>query len=408
MSNGTGPTRPEDRIVVLDALRGFAILGILVINVWFFSLPLIATQNPTVYGDFTGANFLAWAFSHVFFELKFVTLFTFMFGAGIMLFTESKERKGQQVLALHYRRTVLLLGIGLAHAYLLWYGDILTIYALCGLWVVLLRDMPPKKQTIVGLLLLAVDPFLRIWTVLSLGNIPDSPEWWVPSDEAIQAALETYRGGYLTQMDTAREVNRITTAFEAQTINFLSSTLWRVSGMMLLGMALYRWGVLTNDRSRAEYWRILSVGAPVGIGLAVTGVWYNEMVDWSAAYAPYYGQLFNYVGSLFLAMAYVAAIMLYAGSRYDIVTRALAAVGRTALSNYLFQTVVATTVFYGHGLGLFGHLSRVEQLGFVVIVWAIQIPLSVLWLRYFQYGPMEWLWRTLTYGEKQPLRNQRN
>ena len=401
MSDTVGPTPPEDRIVGLDALRGFAILGIFVINVQYFSLPLAATQNPTVYGDFSGANFYAWAFSHVFFELKFITLFTLMFGAGIMLFTESKERKGQPVLRLHLRRTFWLLIIGLVHAYLLWYGDILVIYALCGFWVVLLRDMSPTKQTITGIVLFLVDPFLRLWARVSLDTAPESMvQAWTPSDAVIQTQLEAYRGGWLAQMD-----HRLIASFESHTVGFLSSTLWRVSGLMLLGMALYNWGLLTNDRSRAYYRRLLGFGFPAGVGLALAGIWYNQSVGWSVEYSPFYGAQFNYVGSLFLAGAYVAAVMLYSEYRYDIVTRSLAAVGRTALSNYLLQTVLATTVFYGHGLGLFGSVSRTEQLGVVVLVWAIQMPLSVLWLRYFQFGPMEWVWRTLTYGERQPLRN---
>lgn len=400
MSDGTKPTPPEDRIVSLDALRGFAILGILVINVWFFSYPLSATQNPTAYGDLTGLNFYAWAVSHVFFEAKFVTLFTLMFGAGIMLFTESKARKGQQVMQLHYRRTFWLLVIGLAHAYLLWYGDILTLYALCGFWVVLLRDMEAHKQVLVGLLLFTVDPFFRAFTGWSLEEYPEAlVQQWAPSEAALQAEVTAYQSGWLTQMD-----HRVQTAFDAQTVGFLSSTLWRISGLMLLGMALYKWGVLTNDRSRQFYRRVFVGGALVGIALSVTGIWLNVQNDWSVAFSPFFGVQFNIAASLFLGLAYVSGIMLYVDRRYDVVTRALSAVGRTALSNYLFQTVVATTVFYGHGLGLFGTVTRVEQLGFVVLVWAVQIPLSVLWLRYFQFGPAEWVWRTLTYWERQPLR----
>lgn len=119
-SESPGPTKPGDRIVSLDALRGFALLGILVINVWLFGMPSAVDKNPVVFGDLTGPNYAAWFVSHVFFEVKFMTLFTVLFGAGIVLFTDSKERKGQPALKLHYRRTLLLLLIGLGHAYLLW------------------------------------------------------------------------------------------------------------------------------------------------------------------------------------------------------------------------------------------------------------------------------------------------
>ncbi len=134
-------------------------------------------------------------------------------------------------------------------------------------------------------------------------------------------------------------------------------------------------------------------------------MWYRELVGWETGYVLLFARQLNYVGSLLLALGYVAATMLLcraaAGGR---ITTALSAVGRTAFSNYLFQTVAATTIFYGHGLGLFGTLSRLELLGIVLLIWAIQIPLSVAWLNRFRFGPVEWLWRTLTYGSRQQLR----
>ncbi|MFC6771650.1 DUF418 domain-containing protein, partial [Halorubrum pallidum] len=126
--------------------------------------------------------------------------------------------------------------------------------------------------------------------------------------------------------------------------------------------------------------------------------------NWSADAALYWRQ-FNYVGSLLLAGGYLGAVTLYVRRRPDgPVTNALAAVGRTAFTNYLLQTVIATTLFYGHGLGLFGSVNRVEQYALVLVVWAVQIALSVLWLRRYRFGPVEWVWRTLTYGERQPIR----
>lgn len=169
-------------------------------------------------------------------------------------------------------------------------------------------------------------------------------------------------------------------------------------------MALYRWGVLTGERSSALYRRLVALGV-VGLAITVAGVVYIEANDWSAGAALYWRQ-FIYVGSFPLAGGYLGIVMLYARRRPDgPVTRGLAAVGRTAFTNYLLQTVIATTVFYGHGLGLFGSVTRVEQLGFVLVVWVVQIVLSVLWLRSFRFGPVEWIWRTLTYGERQPIRN---
>ncbi|WP_122088503.1 DUF418 domain-containing protein [Halalkalicoccus subterraneus] len=401
MSDGDGPTPPSERIVGLDALRGFALLGILVINVRVFSMPEATLSNPTVYGDLTGANYWVWFAGHVLAEGKFIALFTLLFGGGIVLFTRSAERRGQSPLRLHRRRSAWLVGFGLAHAYLLWYGDILVAYGLCGLVAVGFRDRPPRALASFGLALFALPSAVEVLSALSVDPAAIAGSWH-PSVAALQGEIAAYRGGWLEQMR-----HRVPTAFERQTTGFLGYSAWRIGGSMLLGMALFKWGVLTNERSSRFYRRLVVVGAASGLAAILTGVWYIKANDWSAGAALFWRQ-FNYWGSLPLAGAYVGLVMLYCRWRPEgIATRALAAVGRTAFSNYVLQTVLATSVFYGHGLGLFGAVSRVEAIGVVVAIWAVQIPLSVLWLRYFRFGPLEWLWRTLTYGERQPIRHDR-
>ena len=399
MDSGSGPTPPGERIVSLDVLRGFALLGILVINIRVFGMPFAVLQNPTVYGDFTGLNYFAWLVGHVFAKEKFITLFTLLFGAGIVLFTRSKD--DSEVLGLHYRRTMILLVIGLAHAYLLWYGDILVPYAVCGLLVVSARNWEPAAQLRTGLLLVAVPTLLTVLQGLSMDPGAAVPGW-TPSAEALAAEVETYRSGWLAQLD-----HRVPTAWLLQTGSFIAGTGWRIGGLMLVGMGLFKSGVLSNARSTAFYRRLLVGGGLGGLVLIGTGVWYIESVGWAGREAAYFGAQFNYWGSLLLASGYIAAVMLYCRWRTEgPVITALSAVGRTALSNYLLQTLVATSIFYGHGLGLFGTMSRVELLGVVVGIWAVQIVLSVVWMRYFRFGPIEWLWRTGTYGRRQPLRKR--
>ncbi|MFQ3475740.1 DUF418 domain-containing protein [Halonotius sp. F2-221B] len=404
MSSTPSPTPPEDRILGLDVLRGFALLGILVINIWVFSMPFATLNNPTVYasatpyGEFAGANYLVWLLGHIFAQRKFITLFTIMFGAGIVLFTRSKP--DSRAIRLHYRRTAFLLLVGLAHAYLLWYGDILVPYALCSLAVVAARDWKPTSLARIGLLLIVVPTLSYLAAGVSI-DATQTLAVWTPSESALLQEVETYRSGWLAQFD-----HRAQTAFTQQTSGFLGATVWRTSGLMLWGMALFKWGVLSNERSTRFYRHLLAGGGGIGLLLIGTGVWYTEAVDWAAPEALFFGTQFNYWGSLFLAGAYIAGIMLFCrrfgGGR---VTTALSAVGRTAFSNYLLQTLLATSIFYGHGLGLFGSVTRVEQAGIVVAIWAIQIVLSVVWLRYFRFGPMEWVWRAVTYGERPPLRN---
>jgi len=396
VSDAPGPTPPSERIVSLDALRGVAVLGILVINVRVFSMPETTLLNPTVYGDFSGVNYWAWLVGHVFAELKFITVFSALFGAGIVLFIESKNRKGQPALRLHYRRTAWLILIGLGHAYLLWYGDILVAYGVCGLALVFAHDWEPRTQAGLGLLFLLVTPALEVFAGLTVGGEAIASQW-APAEATLRAEVATYRSGWIEQLD-----HRVPTAIGRQTTGFLGGTFWRVGGTVLLGMALYKWGVLTGERSTRLYRRLVA-GGVVGVATVLAGVWYIEANEWSAGAALFWRQ-FNYVGSLLVAGGYVGLVTLYARRRPDgPVTRAFAAVGRTAFTNYLLQSVVATTVFYGHGLGLFGAVSRAEALGMVVAFWAIEILVSVAWLRRYRFGPVEWVWRTLTYGERQPI-----
>jgi len=398
MESGPSPTAPAERIVSLDVLRGFALLGILLINMWVFAMPFAVLQNPTAYGDLTGANYFAWLAAHVFAQEKFITLFTMLFGTGIILFTRSKNEG--KALTLHYRRTAILFCIGLAHAYFLWYGDILVQYALCGVFVVAARNWDPRELARFGLLFIAVPTLLSVTQGLSL-PADATISGWQPSAAAIASEVETYRSGWFAQFD-----HRASTAFLLQTSGFLAGTFWRLTGLMLWGMALFKSGILSNQRSTAFYRKLLVAAGGGGLALILTGVWYNTtVVDWAGRESVYFGAQFNYWGSALLAVAYIAAVMLYCRWRTEgPVITALSSVGRTALSNYLLQTVLATSIFYGHGLGLFGTLNRVELLGVVAGIWAVQIVLSVVWLRYFKFGPVEWLWRTGTYGSRQPLR----
>ncbi len=405
---GPEPTEPTDRILSLDVLRGFALLGILVINIWLFGLPTVSSLDPTLYGDFSGGNYVAWFISHVFFEQKFVTLFTFLFGAGIVLLMESKERKGQPARRLHFRRGFWLLVIGLGHAYLLWRGDVLVSYALCGFLLVFVRNWRPKRLLALGLLMFALPSLLYLFGGIgyTMGDAEVQADIEAQilagfgADGSIDAEVAAYRGSWTEQV-----MYRAPTVFGLQTVGFMFELFWLYGGLIAMGMALYKWGVLSNERSTQFYRRLFAIGSVLGFGLILTGVWYRELVGWDTLTVMLLARQFNYWGSLLVALAYISGIMLLCraaiGSR---VRTALSAVGRTAFSNYLLQTLIATTIFYGHGLGLFGTLNRVELLGVVLLIWTIQIPLSVAWLTRFRFGPVEWVWRTLTYGERQPLR----
>ena len=404
------PTDPSDRILAIDALRGFALLGILVINIWFFAMPMAGGIYPPAWGDFSGLNYVAWFMSHVFFYEKFMALFTMLFGGGVLLFTESKERAGQPVVRLHLRRIGWLFLIGLAHAYLLWYGDILVSYAICGAFVVFARHWSTRSLLVAAMVLVAVPSLILVGSggvLLLTGDDSSIAAFEEPvmvgigaDGDTIDAELAAYRGEW-----TDQQAHRVPTALELQTVQFVFGTVWRVTGMMLLGMALFKSGILSNDRSSRFYHRLIVAGGLLGFTLILAGVAYIEAHEWDLLRTFLFGVNFNYWGSIPLAIAYLGVIMAWCQGRpHHIATTSLAAVGRTAFSNYLLQTMLATTILYGHGLGLFGTLTRFELLGVVLLIWAIQIPLSVLWLTRYRYGPVEWLWRVLTYGERQPMK----
>ena len=401
------PTRPTERIVAIDILRGFALLGILIMNIQGFAMPAAAYSNPTVYGDLTGANRWVWMLSHIFADQKFMTIFSLLFGAGILLMTEKLDARGQRAWTLHYRRNFWLLLFGLAHAYLLWSGDILVAYALCGFWVYWLRRLRPAWQLALGIFIVSIPALILLATSLTMQFTP--PETlhelradWQPASETIAAEVASYRGGWLQQMDA-----RVPRSAEFQTVGLLFWGLWRAGGLMLMGMALYRWGVLTGSRSRSFYFGMVILGLVIGLPVVNWGAAQNFANSWVLEFSKFgLGAQPNYWGSLFVSAAYIGLLMLFARSRaLPWLQTALAAVGRTALTNYLLQTILATAIFYGHGLGLFGSVERVGQIGIVVAIWVVQLVVSPLWLRYYRFGPFEWMWRSLSYWRLQPLKN---
>lgn len=400
------PTRPAERILALDVLRGVAILGILIMNIQSFSMIGAAYINPTAFGDLSGLNYWVWLLSHIFADQKFMTLFSILFGAGVVLMTRRAEDKEQSAVGLHYRRTFWLLIIGLLHAYLLWYGDILVTYALCALGVFLFRKASPRKLLIIGLLVFSVASLVYLMSATSMSYWPPASveeirTSWRPSPGAIEREIAAYRGGWIEQM-----AHRIPTAIEFQTFLFLIFFSWRAAGLMLVGMALFKWGILTGDRSTAFYRKMVLAGLLAGLPLVLWGVVRNFDAGWTLEYSMFQGVQFNYWGSVLVALAYIGMVMLICkSSRMEKVLPPLAAVGRTALSNYLLQSLICTSIFYGHGLGWFGATERKLQILIVLAVWIIQLAVSPLWLRHFRFGPAEWLWRSLTYGHLQPWRN---
>ena len=399
------PIVPGERIVSLDVLRGFAILGILIMNIQSFSMIEAAYFNPTAYGDLSGINRWVWLLGHLIADTKFISIFSMLFGAGIVLLAERLTSRGIKPAGVHYRRIMWLLLIGLMHGLLLWSGDILTTYSLVGVVAYLFWRRSPRTLLIVGLLVTAVSSALYALAQWSL------PYWfeqggqqmlvmWRPGTEHVAAELSAYGGGWLAQMGA-----RASAFLSVMTGGFWFFLSWRSGGMMLVGMALYKWGVLSAERTRRFYGWMAGLGLAVGYPIIAVGVARNFAAGWDFQYSFFAGSQFNYWGSVLVAHGYIALVMLLVKMRPGgSLVRLMQPVGRMAFTNYLMQTVLMTTLFYGHGFGLFGQVERWGQILIVLAVWVFQVWFSNVWLARFRFGPAEWLWRTLTYMKPQPMR----
>ena len=398
-----GPVAETERIGSIDVLRGFALLGILVMNIQSFAMVGAVYDNPTAYGDLNGANLVVWLLSHLLADQKFLSIFSMLFGAGIVLMWQKAKCSAAKPARLHHRRMGWLILFGLLHAYLLWYGDILYTYGICGLFVYLFRNRSPRTLVSYSLVLAMIGSLIAIglglfWVPhMSPESKADLIEGWQPGPQTINEEVTAYRGSWLAEMS-----QRGPDAFEVETSLFLRLYAWKASSLMLLGMALFKLGAFHARWSRRRYLSLVGAGLLVGIPIVLFGVVQNFANHWDLQYSFYLGAQYNYWGSYLIALGWTGLIMLWCqSSRAPALKERMAAVGRMAFTNYILQTVICTTIFYGHGFGYFEKVPRTGQILIVFSIYGAQLMIAPLWLRHFRLGPLEWVWRTLTYGKRQ-------
>lgn len=399
MSRSTlSPLSQKDRILSIDLLRGVAVLGILIMNIQHFSMPQAAYINPTAYGDLNGLNRWVWILSHILASEKFMSIFSVLFGAGVLLFTQRAELKGMNSASLHYRRMFWLLIFGLMHAYLLWSGDILVSYSLCGMLVFLFRNKRPFTLLGIAFALFLVPILLNLFFAWSMPVWPEETmkftmDSWKPEMDTLQHHLAVYRSGWWDQMEL-----RIPGSIFMQTSYFFMESFWQVTALMLLGMALYKWEILSGGRSSGFYLRMTLTGMVIGYLLSGLGVYMNFKNQWTMEFSMFLGSEFNYVGSVGVALAYVSLVMLFSKSAAGTgIINMISAVGRMAFTNYILMTLLCTFIFYGHGIGLYGSVERKYQILMVLAIWILIMFISPLWLKRYRFGPLERIWRALTY-----------
>ncbi len=401
----------QSRYVSLDALRGFALLGILMMNAIAFAYPEIVYSNPFAMGPLSAADLSQWFISDVLFAEKFYALFSMLFGAGIVLMAE-KQADLQRAKWLHYRRMLWLLLIGMIHGYLIWWGDILVTYAIAGMIIYPCRLWRIRNLLIVGMLMQLLITVLYLlmflgWDAMTAEELAESRQTFFPAASELMAEINANRGAWWQQSSY-----RVATTIEYQT-SYLIPLVVRMSGIMLLGMALYKSGVLLATRTSRFYWMMLLVSLPLGIAMSTFGAWVIASGEFALPSAFSVDRLWNLWGAMFTALGYTCAFMLLTQQWHStckgigaIIVSRLVPVGQMALTNYLMQSVMCGFIFYGWGLGLYASLSRWEVTGIVVCIWLVEIAWSGWWLARYYFGPVEWLWRTATQRRRQAWRRQ--
>jgi uncharacterized protein len=420
------PLQQQDRLISLDIMRGVALFGILLMNITGFGLPF-AYADPTVYGGAQGADLWAWITTTMLFEGTQRGLFSLLFGAGVILLTERIEARGGDASDVYFRRNLWLVVFGAVHGYLLlWTGEILYFYGVTALFVFAFRRAEPRTliAIAIGGLLVSTAWFqlesyngrkkytdfqaaqaarasgatLTRPQTKALQAWPEMVADMKPSREKIQDRLDAMRGSYGSVF--LHQAPVVADHHGWWTYRYF----FDVFSMMLLGMALFKAGLFHLGHARRPYVLMVLIG--YGLGLTVNYFEVRHQLHHQfAVIARLQSEVTYDRGRLAMTTGHVGLLMLFCNSGWvQWLQRRLAAVGQMALSNYVTHSIVCGTIFYGVGLGLYGHLAR-HQLYYVVFaIWAVQLTISPIWLAHFRFGPVEWLWRSLTYGQRQPMR----
>jgi uncharacterized protein len=404
----------EQRHISLDAMRGFAVMGILAMNIIGFAMPEWAYVTPAAYGTDTLADQIAWAFSFIFIDGKMRGLFSLLFGASMMLIIDRAVAKGESPAQVHYRRMAWLALFGLAHYFFIWFGDILFLYAIIGMIAFFFRHWPPARLIKVALIIFAVG--LAFWGV-QFGGLqafqyfatqPDASadtarqfrELMASADLAFNIApdLALHRGSYAAiVMDKIDEWST--------PLILLVQSIGETLPLMMVGMAMQKSGFLTGAWGAADYRRWVMRMVPAGLLLTLALAVWIVAVDFDRITALAVLYFWGGIPRMMLTIGYAALLIMLIGRyRSHPMLARVAAAGRAAFSNYLGTSIVMTTIFYGYGFGLFGHVGRAGLWLFVLGAWAAMLLWSKPWLMKFHYGPLEYLWRSLARGKVQAMR----
>ncbi len=413
----TATTEPGTRFIALDLTRGIAVMGIFLMNIVGFAMPAEAYLTPIPYGGSTPLDMAVWATNFVIADGKMRGLFSVLFGASMLLVIERAEAKGDSPALTHYSRMTWLLFFGAIHAWGIWYGDILMLYAVVGCIAFFFRSMEAHRLLVLGLVLIFAQAMFygmgayAMWTLYNAATAPGADaelvrQWTeaqaafaVLSPDEVARTLAIYQGSYT---DILRD--RLGPHFWDPIANNGYASV-ETLGLMLCGMAGLKSGFLTGQWERPAYMRMVRLGFVIGIPALAALALLTMASGFSVTAIFAFGFALQALVNPLMILGYAALIILWLKSSGDgnwLIDRTAAA-GRAAFSNYIGTSLVCTTIFYGYGFGYYGEWSRATIYLIVPLIWLLMLLWSKPWLDRFRYGPFEWLWRTLARREIQPM-----
>ena len=410
MSQGS---RPVERLVILDVIRGIAVMGIFSVNVVAMAMIEPAYFYPPAYGFETVWDRVMWAANFILIDGKMRSLFSILFGASMLLVIERAAASGRSPARVHFARMAVLLLIGLVHFFAIWWGDILALYAMVGAVAFFLWKLPTRVLLVLSLLLFAWFNGPRLANVPSAfatyeaahapGASRQAIEKWEERAEFFTPSRERLADDKAMHASPAAHARVMASERAAEPVETLDVLWAETLALMLLGMAGYRSGFLTGGWSDRAYRRV--AGAGLGVGVIAFSALAALVVESGFRMPETLAAFFTLSGPFrpVMALGYAALIILLF-RRPSAARERFAAVGRAAFTNYLGASVIGLLVFFDTGLGLYGEVSRAQAWLLVPVTWLVMLAWSKPWLDHFAYGPLEWLWRSLARWEVQPMR----
>ncbi|WP_339689120.1 DUF418 domain-containing protein [uncultured Parasphingorhabdus sp.] len=406
----------SQRYLAMDALRGFAVMGILAINIAAFAQPEMAFVNPLVSSHASGLDLGSWAANFILFDGKMRGLFSLLFGASTALVIERAIASGQSAAKVHFFRMFWLAIFGLFHFFFLWIGDILFLYAGSGCVLFLFRNWSAERLIQWGVIAYVIGAIMLITSLASMLFLLQEAAQANPPQEVLDKISEIYADLGTLPADVAAETARLQGSFSG-ILNYNLFEQWSTPlqnlmlgpietiPLMMIGMGLYKNGFILGQESRATYLKIglwmMAVSLPLFIAFA--GIAYAQ--GFNTIWMMNITQAWSVLPRLLMIIGYVA-LLIFITQRFQhsAAIQRVAAAGRAAFSNYLGTSILMTFIFYGWGLGYFEQFGRFELQLFVLGAWTLMLLWSRPWLTRFRYGPLEWLWRSLAKGQAQPMR----